>query len=638
MFNLVRKITLGSLLVAVAAIANAQGNLYSLAAVPDIVKAKAAVVMHSESHRLEIEGPEKSVYKVHQVYTVLNESGKSALIFNETSSSLSTLTDVELRVIDANGKQVGKYKKKDMRTEAYGEGLIDDGYVTWYRVLTSNYPVTIDVEYTLKNKGTFFLPAYYFNTSETGVVSSDYTIVAPADMNIRYRNIRTSIQPVITTEGNAKTYRWAVNSLPPFEYEAGGSANTGYPHINFVADKFSYGGYPGDFSSWQNFGKWYYTLCAGLDKLTPEREGFFRNLVKDAPDDREKARLIYKYLQDNFRFVSIQLGIGGLRPMSAAFTDKQKYGDCKALSNFTKAALNAVGVKSYLAVINRNTNGEPADPAFPANTFNHVILCVPVGKDSVWLECTSTTADFATLETSTENRNAVVVNENGGFLVATPKSNYTSNFLGSHTTVKMQDDLSALTETHYYTRGEYAELMSEIYKQNRDDQKQLLVSYLGYKQPDDFLLVREDKHHTSLKQAVNKIPEFSSGDKLFITHRVQKIWSSRLPKSENRQQDFYFTYPFEKRDTTLFVLPAGTIIEVLPKTKTLESPYSSYEVSYRFDEPSTTVVVTSSLILRQHRIPVADFAAVKKFFDDVITDNSQKVVIRKGEAAPKKAF
>src|SRR6185503_18169122 len=204
--------------------------------------------------------------------------------------------------------------------------------------------------------------------------------------------------------------------------EAGAvSGQNRYPHVSIVSDRFSHYGFEGDLSSWKSFGQWINTLYSGLDILPPDRQQFFTQLVKDASDNKEKIKRIYQYMQKNFRYVSIQLGIGGLKPFSAEFTDKKKYGDCKALSNYMKAALKSVGIPSHIAIINAEYNQEPVDPNFPANGFNHVILCVPGQNDSIWLECTSSTAAFGELGSFTENRNALLITDNGGVLVPTPK-------------------------------------------------------------------------------------------------------------------------------------------------------------------------------------------------------------------------
>jgi len=56
-------------------------------------------------------------------------------------------------------------------------------------------------------------------------------------------------------------------------------------------------------------------------------------LTKNAKSREEKARLLYEYVQNKTRYISIQLGIGGFQPFEARVVDETGYGDCKALSN-----------------------------------------------------------------------------------------------------------------------------------------------------------------------------------------------------------------------------------------------------------------------------------------------------------------
>lgn len=620
---------------------HAQPGPLGLAAVPDTVKNKATVVTHLENITVEAESKERITVNVHKIFTVLNEDGKDALLFNEYSSKYVSLEDAEIKVYDALGRQTGKYKQKEMSTVTTGEGLIEDGFVTYARISTSTYPVTLEVKFQQKIKSTLSFPDFRFISPKEGIVESNYTIKVPAELGIRYKGKNTGIQPAITDEGKYKVYKWTVKNMPPIEYEEGAvSASSRYPHVMVTADRFSHYGFEGDLSSWKSFGGWIKNLYEGLDVLPAERQQFFMNLTKDATTDKEKIRRIYNYMQQNFRYVSIQLGIGGLRPFSADFTDKKKYGDCKALSNYMKAALKTVGIRSHVAIINAEYNQEPVDPDFPANNFNHVILCVPDPKDSIWLECTSSTADFGELGTFTENRNALLITEDGGVLVSTPKSNAAANTLSSHTIITMDNDLTGLTETIFNARGSFKDLMTDILKDTKDNQKQALVFYFGFKQPDGFILSKEEAtetHRSKLRMALSKVPEFTAGEKLFINPRPYKLWSSNLPKADNRKLDFYFRYPFQKNDTTVLKLPAGTKVDALPKENKYDCNYAVYHSKFWFNETENAVYSATILTLKQHKILAADYAVVKKFFADILQDHSQKIVLLK-PAGEKKGF
>ncbi|MEO6453802.1 MAG: DUF3857 domain-containing protein [Ginsengibacter sp.] len=609
----------------------AQSGPYALTAIPEAIKAGASVIVNVENIDLKIEGFEKTVLSVHKIFTVLNEEGQHALFFNEYSSKNISLDEAEIKVYDINGKVKERYKKKDMTTRSVGEGLIEDGFVTYYRVTSASYPITVEFNYEQKIKSTLNIPDYRFIHSGEGIVESSYTVKVPAEIGLRYKASNTSITPEITENGNDKIYKWTVKNMAPIEYEEGSEAAGGrYPHVTMAPGNFSHYGFRGDLTSWKNFGFWIKDLYKDLDVLPADRQQFFAQLVKDAPGEKEKIKRIYNYMQQNFRYVSIQLGIGGFKPFSAAFTDQKKYGDCKALSNYMKAALQSVGIKSYVAIINAEYNTAPVDPDFPANEFNHVILCVPGSKDSTWLECTSSTAEFGVLGTFTENKNALLITDEGGALVATPKSYPSANIFSTFTVVNMLDDLSAETETVFTAKGEYNEIMNDLRKEKKDDQKVTFVSYFGFKQPDIFEFSKnEQANNSKLKMSLRSVPEFSAGNKLFISPRIHKMWPGHLPKSGNRKFDFYFRFPFEKYDTTILKLPAGMKPDVLPKEKELKCDYAFYKSRSWFNEAENSIYSAAALTLKQHKIPAADYPKVKKFFDEMIKDDSQKIIVKK---------
>lgn len=605
-------------------------TLYALSSMPDIVKKDADIIKRYENIEFEVKDIDRSSYTVHQIVTVMNEKGKKALYFAEYTDKYRILEDAEVKVFDALGRPMNRYKQKEMRTQASFSGLIDDGKITSVSFPSAAYPVTFELKYTVRFKGNLLFPSYDIQDANQSVESSVFTVKVPKDLDLRYKEKNIVLKPETAVEGDYKTYRWTVKNLPAIKHEAGSVSP--YPYVMLAPNRFKFDDFEGDMSSWKNFGSWYANLCKGLDKLPADRVAFFKEMVKDIPDNHDKIKKLYEYMQKNFRYVSIQLGIGGLRPFSAEFTDKKKYGDCKALSNCMKAMLSAVGINSYSAVINAGKNALAMDADFPSKFSNHVILCVPLEKDTVWLECTSNTNDYNVLGPFTENRNALLITDNGGVLVATPTSTSAENTFKVHTVITLNDDGAGTAFTTFKTTGEYKDEMRYIIEEKTDDQKEYIVHSLNFKQPDEFVFKLKEgsgPYTTTLETAYEKIHEFNAGNKLFISPRLYKFWTAVLPKAEDRRQDFYFSFPFERNDTTVFKLPAGFAVEALPKAKELTNTYAAYSTKCWYNETEKAVYVSASLVLKQHKIAAAGYADVKKFFDDILLDEAQRIVIRK---------
>ncbi len=348
---------------------------YSVSLVNDSLVKRANVIKRSEDIFFEVTDEDRAYLTIHKIFTVTSSNGRDALLFNEYSNKAVLLNDAEIRVFDASGIQTAKYKMNDMTTRAMGEGLVPDGKVTYFEIPALTYPVTIDLKYEMKFKGTLLYPSYQIQSSDESVESSSFTAKIPAELDLRYKSVNIELEPQTTTADKYNIYKWTVKNLPAREYEEGSvKFESRYPQIILAPNTFKIYDTEGKMTSWKDFGMWEYNLIKELYDLSPDKIAFFNDLVKEAKTENEKVKMIYNYLQKNFRYVSIQLGIGGYKPFPASFTDQKKYGDCKGLSFYMHAVLKSIGIKSYVALINAEYNREPVDPLFPCNQFNHMIL------------------------------------------------------------------------------------------------------------------------------------------------------------------------------------------------------------------------------------------------------------------------
>ena len=76
--------------------------------------------------------------------------------------------------------------------------------------------------------------------------------------------------------------------------------------------------------NWLEFGKWYYdTLIKDGLELPESTKQKMIELTSVTQDSVEKARIVYSYVQEKVRYISVQVGIGGFKPMLANEVDNR---------------------------------------------------------------------------------------------------------------------------------------------------------------------------------------------------------------------------------------------------------------------------------------------------------------------------
>jgi len=206
------------------------------------------------------------------------------------------------------------------------------------------------------------------------------------------------------------------------------------------------------------------------DDLPEATKQKVKELVKNFTTTEQKVKAVYEYLQSKTRYVSIQLGIGGLQPFSASVVDQTGYGDCKALSNYTVAMLKEIGIKGFYTIINAGEGEPEIKTDFPSHQFNHVVVSVPNGKDTLWLECTSQINPFGFQGSFTEDRWALMITEDGGKLVRTINYTPEQNLQSRSAVINLESNGSAKATVKTTYRGIQYESLNGI-TSNTDEQK-----------------------------------------------------------------------------------------------------------------------------------------------------------------------
>jgi hypothetical protein len=616
---------------------NIPKEFYLAATVPDSLKQDANAIIRYANTEVLVSAPGRLVKKYHSLVTILNEKGNSyAQLVLGYDKHFRSINSMQLLAYGADGKLIKKYTKSDAYDQSATDGIsiITDDRLLALQHRIASYPSTVELIYETSMNSFLDLSEWNIQPTETSVQQATYKFFINPQVGFRYKNKNTRLQPQKQSDGKNDIYTWQVSNLRAQtpEEDVPGWAVT--PRIAFATNKFEYSGLPGDISNWKSYGQWQMALNADVCSLSPQRAEEIRQMVSDLKTEQEKARFLYNYMQQNMRYVSIQLGIGGLKPFAAGFVDQKKYGDCKALTNYMYALLKAVGIRSHYAMVNAGTNEEPADLDFPADPFNHVILCIPFKNDTTWLECTSMKQPYGKLGAFTENRNALLVTEEGGKLVNTPKSSVADNQFISLVQVKLDADGGAIAKVKISSTGGYRDLFVEgLPSISQDKQKEYLIRSLSFKQPSNFE-VKLGADSAGVKEVnfdleYDTFAEVSAGTKKFYRPRVFDLWQLTLPALDKRRNDFYFEHPMQKTCTTVISLPEGFEAESVPDNVSLKFSYGTYEASYAYDAVKNEVTNKTTFKLNKQVIPAVKYAEMQQYMDNIARVQNKKLVIHR---------
>ncbi len=611
---------------------------YSIVKIPVDLLKDANFIKRAESLEINIKDAGHATIKHTYAYTILNDKADPYAEFTSYYDKFVSIEDIEGKLFDASGKELKRVKKKDISDLGGEAGMgISDNRTKNHSFYHKDYPYTVEYTSIESLNGMFWLPGWVPQLSNAmGVQQSKFTVRTPAGYTLRYKEYNYSGKPVITDNNGGKIYEWTAENMKPQKLEPMMPHwSRVRAHVALAPNQVEIAGFKGNMTTWKEFGSFLYQLTGNRDELPAEMAMKAKQMTDGFNDPYKKIDTLYKFLQHNTRYISIQLGIGGWQPIPAEKVAKNGYGDCKALTNYMYALLRAVGIGSKYAVINSGDDGLYTDASFVSNQFDHVILCVPMAKDTVWLECTSSILPAGYLGDFTYNRPALLVDETGGTLVRTPTYRKNENLQVRQVEAIIEDggNLKARAFTKY-TGLQQDNLQNLLETASRED---IMKAMRGRFDLPTYDVV--DYQHT---ENGGRIPELLetidltvtgyaqvSGKRLFLMPNVLTRSGVKLVVDSIRMFDVELDFDYLDSDTVTIRVPTGYEIESMPKPIKLETKFGAYSNEYAYENDMVTYIRT---VQQKHgRFPPSDYAELANFYQTIHKSDRVKMVLRKKE-------
>lgn len=613
---------------------NSAETKYKVSDIPPKLLIDAKAVVRNSETVFEISGINKAVMKVTYAITILNANGINNSVLIRFYDKFLSVRKIRVDLYDQNGVAINNgfnLSVKDYSANS-GYSIYEDNRVKLLDPKYRTTPFTVEYTYEIVYDGLLFYPDWtVYEDYNIAVEKSRFAIIAPNGFKIRYLE-KLIVDKCKKSEGKDKTtYAWTAENMTAIKKEPYSLSIEEYTPVVYTAPSdFEMGSYKGNLESWNNFGKWINLLGQGRNILSPETNEKVKKMVSGIDNESDKIKVLYHYLQNKVRYVSIQKGIGGWQTINAETVDRLSYGDCKALSNYMKSLLDIAGIKSYYTLVYAGENVPVIKSEFPSNQFNHVIICVPINSDTIWLECTSQHIPFGYLGTFTDNRNVLLTNENGGFLVKTKNYSINDNKQIRRAFVDLNAEGNATASIKTEFKGTLYDKVCWVLQMDETDKRKDVQTRINI--PSYNLVSFSHKEDRNILPCINENLKLDLsgygaviGNKiLFNPNLMTKL--DKLPyKTRERRSDIIIKRSFNEIDTITYKIPVSYKLDQIPEKIIIASRFGEYWSEISTDNNAITYIRKFSLFSGSY--PVSDYSDFVDFFEKISTADEHKIAL-----------
>lgn len=270
-----------------------------------------------------------------------------------------------------NKLELSKFKtiqqEKDLDMHMY------DGSLTSFLLLDDvRKGDVIEYSYTLKGFNPIFKGKYadtYDCQFSVPIGNLYYKLIVPAAMHISLKNNNTKTTPFVDRQPDKTTFEWKQVNVAALHLE---TKTPGWydPYASVSVSEYS---------NWKEVSDWAVELFPRNPSLSPGLNKKINEIRTSCATDEERILAALHFVQDDIRYMGIEMGTGSHKPSAPDKIFAQRFGDCKDKSYLMCCMLNAMNIDASPILINTVAKRMLNDRLPAANIFDHVTVQVKSG-------------------------------------------------------------------------------------------------------------------------------------------------------------------------------------------------------------------------------------------------------------------
>jgi hypothetical protein len=275
--------------------------------------------------------------------------------------------------VERAGHPVGTYGARDVkvvqREKDLDERIYDGSLSALVFLRDVRVGDIIDYAYTLEERQPL-LGGKYAARFRLGDESFNATwrmrILLPAERSLNVKPRGIDVPPTVTTANGWREYRWQRQNVAPIEPEDGLPAwFDPEPWIDVS-----------ELGSWAEVASLFQRTYQVDARPSPALTEQIARLRAAGGTDEDRLLAATRFVQDDIRYLGVELGLGGARPFQPSTVLARRFGDCKDKAGLLVTLLRALGFDARTALVSTRER-RALDDALPSPlVFDHAIVQV----------------------------------------------------------------------------------------------------------------------------------------------------------------------------------------------------------------------------------------------------------------------